>query len=151
MLKKKELRTSKLKKNMRDFRMSWSVKEKKRSVRENKKSKQLWPLLLILSSKIRNNRSKLKTTRWCAIYKISFERKSKKKKEEKRWGRSRKNKCVITWVGRWKKKGRNRLRRKKLMRSKQLFGKRTRTHSLIMRNKSKNTWRESIRSTKMCC
>jgi len=57
------LRISRLKRSMQDFRMSWSVKEKKRSVRENKKSKQLWPLLLILSSKIRNNRSKLKTTR----------------------------------------------------------------------------------------
>jgi len=48
MLKKKELRISRLKRNMRDFRMSWSVKEKKRSVRENKKSKLLWRLLLIL-------------------------------------------------------------------------------------------------------
>jgi len=57
------LRISRLKRSMQDFRMSWSVKEKKRSVRENKKSKQLWPLLLILSSKIRNSRSKLKTTR----------------------------------------------------------------------------------------
>jgi len=63
MLKKKELRISRLKRNMRDFRMSWSVKEKKRSVRENKKSKLLWLLLLILSSKIRNNRSEPKMKR----------------------------------------------------------------------------------------
>jgi len=63
MLKKKELRISRLKRNMRDFRMSWSVKEKTRSVRENKKSKLLWLLLLILSSKIRNNRSEQKMKR----------------------------------------------------------------------------------------
>lgn len=69
---------------MLDYKTNSKGKDKKKKENAKKRSKQLWPHLLILLSKTRKNKSELKTKKWSGISKTNLEKKNRSRKGVKK-------------------------------------------------------------------
>lgn len=129
-------RTSELNKNMPGCKMNLKRKGNYRSLRGNKRSKQLWLPSLILSSRTKNNKSGLKTRRCYDTLRINFTKKNNKNRRNSSDRNNKKDKWGSTWPSKSRIKNSKNWMRKRSMKNRQKFGNKIRpTFSITKRTR----------------
>lgn len=121
--------------------MNLKRKEIIRRDKENKKLSKLWLLLLIQLSRIKNNKLDLKIKKCSGILKINLRNKNKTNNVKPENKMNKKNKWENIWQDKLKIKNSKKLKKRKLIKNKPKFGKKTLKTFSIMKKIRLITWK----------